>query len=131
MADQIEGLPKDAVVGPDLQSQGDIEGLPKDALVGPALPTKAQATTQEYPKEKPPGLLDKADTAITSTLNENPNSYKVPKLAGRTLYQGAKTVLGMIPGAYHAFADPATEAEKAQNAEFEKEHNEEPGTETS
>jgi len=131
MADQIEGLPKDAVVGPDLQSQGDIEGLPKDAVVGPALPTKAQATTQEYPKEKPPGLLDKADTAITSTLNENPNSYKVPKLAGRTLYQGAKTVLGMIPGAYHAFADPATEAEKAQNAEFEKEHNEEPGTETS
>jgi hypothetical protein len=87
-----------------------------------------------------PGLLDRADKAITDTLEANPknlqsatrtNLIEVPKTLGREVYSGAKTALGIIPGVYHALADEATPEERAQYADSEKEQGEAPGTETS
>ena len=42
MADNIEGLPEGAVVGPELQAKEQVEGLPEGAVVGPALSAPKQ-----------------------------------------------------------------------------------------
>jgi hypothetical protein len=87
-----------------------------------------------------PGLLDRADKAITETLATNPrnlqsatstNLIEVPKTLGRGVYSGVKTIAEMPSGIYHAFADEATPEEKARYADLEKEQDEAPGTETS
>lgn len=71
------------------------------------------------PDEKPE-LLDRADTAITDTLAPNPENYRsalktnaieVPKTLGRELYSGAKSILGIPGGIYHALADKPNAAE--------------------
>lgn len=127
------------------QSQGVPEGLTEEKLQ----PTVSAHTAA--PAQKEPGMIDTAedywgkktapvDKAITDTLAPNPQNYssllktnaiEVPKTLGRELYSGAKTALGMIPGAYHAFADPATAEEQARYAPMEREMGEAPGAETS
>ncbi len=86
-----------------------------------------------------PGLMSRADTAITDTLTPNPQNYEslartnlieVPKTLGREVYSAGQTIAGFIPSIYHAFADEPTEEEKASQAQFEKEHGEAPGTES-
>ena len=162
MSDNIEGLPEGATVRPLRASANQIEGLPDGATVRPLqknieeLPegtlhpttTNASPESQQHPagwraplnKQEQPGLLDRADKAITDTLATNPdnlhsatrtNLIEVPKALGREVYSGAKTALGIIPGVYHAFADEATPEEKSQYADFEKDNGEAPGTETS
>src|SRR5665213_2681600 len=146
MADQIEGLPEGATVGPMLQAQPQVEGLPEGATVGPSLQSHTQ--TAQPPKavqEKPKGMLDTAsdywekkaepvDKAITGALSSTPEDTNPQagvirsqvitpaKTLGRELYSGAKTALGMPMGIYHGLVDPATEEEKAAQAPFEKEH---------
>lgn len=63
-----------------------------------------------------------ADNAVTEALTPNPQNYgsvaktnaiEAPKTLGREVYEGGKTILGMIPGAYHAVADEPTPEEAA------------------
>jgi len=65
------------------------------------------ATAATAPEK--PGILDRADEAITSTLAPNPQNYssavktnaiEVPKTLGREVYSGAKSILG-TPGAIY------------------------------
>jgi hypothetical protein len=70
-----------------------------------------------------PGLLDRADTAITSALEPNPKNYgslvrtnaiEVPKTLGREVYAAGKSILGAPAAMYHAIADaPADLTEPA------------------
>src|SRR5260370_15316876 len=87
-----------------------------------------------------PSAFEKADKTITDTLATNPenlksftrtNAIEVPKTLAREVYSGAKTVAGMVPGIYHAFADEVTPEEREQQAQFEKERGEAPRTDTS
>jgi hypothetical protein len=59
------------------------------------------------------------------------NAVEAPKTLGRELVSAGQTILGMPGQVYHAVIDPATEEERAKQAEFEKAHGEAPGTETS
>lgn len=129
MLDQVNGTFA-AGVQPAGESAGPSEKKPwHEALT---------AAQQGSPDE--PSIFERADTAISNTLAPNPQNYEslaktnlveVPKTLGREVYSGAKTILGMVPGIYHAFADEATPEEREKYAEFEKEHGEAPGTETS
>jgi hypothetical protein len=107
----------------------------------------AKSNIAQYPENQPQGVMDKiknvagkADEAITGALAPNPTNYgsavktnivEAPKTLAREVYSGAKTAAGLIPGMYHAFADEATPEEKAAQSQFEQEHGEAPGTETS
>jgi hypothetical protein len=130
-----------------------IEGLPEGATVRALASSddKSQTSVQRGPDvpDKPKGILDTAsdywekkaapvDKTITGALAPDTSAgllktqaVEVPKTLGRELYSMGKTIAGMPSGIYHAFADPATEEEKAAQAPFEREHGEEPGTETS
>jgi hypothetical protein len=81
--------------------------------------TTVEGTT---PKEEP-GVMSKigdvaskADTAITEGMRSKPTDSPVTsfgKTLGREVYEGAKTVGGMVPGAVSAFtAEPQTDEEK-------------------
>ena len=82
---------------------------------------------------------DKVESALAPTpADVSPDSGVVrsqliapAKSLGRELISGGKTAAGLIPSIYHAFADEPTEEEKQQQAQFEKEHGEEAGAETS
>jgi hypothetical protein len=136
MANDKLQLPAGATLVEDDQQNNDTPELPSGAtLVDSVTPAKADNKVVEKP-----GLLDRADTAITDALSPNPQNYdsltrtntvEVPKTLGREVYSAGKSILGMIPGAYHAFADPATEEEKNKYADLERQRGEAPGTETS
>jgi hypothetical protein len=73
-----------------------------------------------------PGLLDRADEAITSTLAPNPQNYssavktnaiEVPKTLGREVYSGAKSILGAPGAIYHAITDKPTAEETGLSQE--------------
>jgi hypothetical protein len=70
-----------------------------------------------------PGMLDSADNAITNALKTNPanlgsaaktNLIEAPKTLGREVYSAGKSLLNMVPGAYHAVTDAPTEDEQKQ-----------------
>lgn len=72
--------------------------------------------------EDKPGMLSRADTAITSTLEPNPENYRgafrtnaieVPKTLGREVYSAGKTIAGIADPRpyYHALTDEAKEDE--------------------
>lgn len=70
--------------------------------------------------EPKPGWLDRTNSAITDTLAPNPQNYsslartnaiEVPKTLGREVYEGGKTIAGMIPGLYHSIVDKPTAEE--------------------
>lgn len=93
-------------------------------------------------KAEEPGVLDRADSAITESLQPNPKNValnaplfgptkEVGKVLGRTAYSAGKSIVGAFPAAYHAFADDPTGEEKSRYADFEKQQGEEPGAETS
>lgn len=72
--------------------------------------------------DKTKKLAGDADEAITNTLAPNPlnyssvaktNAVEVPKTLGREVYEGGKTILGLVPGAYHAVVDEPTTNEQA------------------
>jgi len=110
-------------------------------------PTSAQvffpqtsSVPQRSGETEQPSTLEKADKAITSTLETNPENLKslartnlieAPKTLGREIYSGVKTIAGMPSAIYHAAADEATPEERGEYAQFEKEHGEAPGAETS
>lgn len=136
MANDKLQLPAGATLVEDDQQNNDTPELP----AGSTLVSSSTNKSAEDQKPPKPGLLDKTDTAITDALAPNANNYdsavrtnavEVPKTLGREVYSGAKSILGMIPGAYHAFADPATDEEANKYAQYEREHGEAPGTETS
>ena len=91
-----------------------------------ALARQAGAISSTPPAAKTPsapGLLDRADSAITSALATNPenlrsfartNAIEVPKTLGREVYTGAKTILGIPGGLYHAFTDNPTQEETSE-----------------
>jgi hypothetical protein len=92
------------------------------------------------PQQDAGGFLERTDKAVTGALAPNPANYEsliktnaieVPKTLGREVYSAGKTALGVIPGMYHAVADPATEEEKESFAPSEAARGEKPGEETS
>jgi hypothetical protein len=73
-----------------------------------------------------PGILDRADEAITSTLAPNPANYssaiktnaiEAPKTLGREVYSGAKSILGAPGAIYHAITDKPTPEETGLSPE--------------
>jgi hypothetical protein len=97
----------------------------------PAPWEEAKASGVEKKEEPGPGLLDRVDTAITSFLAPNPANLQRPhslrqiasqgltdpevaKTLGREVYSGAKSVVGIPGGLYHAFTDPESEQEKTE-----------------
>ena len=101
---------------------------------------QTSSVPQRSGETEQPSTLEKADKAITNTLETNPENLKslartnlieVPKTLGREVYSGIKTIAGMPSAIYHAAADEATPEEKEQYAQQEKEAGEDPGTETS
>lgn len=86
--------------------------------------------------------LEPVDKAVTEALAPKPTgdvlpteTREVPKAAARNIYGAGKTALKTLTGLPsalgHAFGDEATPEEKAQYSDFEKQHGEKPGTETS
>jgi hypothetical protein len=78
---------------------------------------------QQQQDQGKPGVLDRADNAITNALATNPknlgsaaktNLIEAPKTLGREVYSAGKSLINMIPSAYHAVADEPTEEEKQQ-----------------
>ena len=72
--------------------------------------------------EEKSGLLSRADSAITSALEPNPENYRgafrtnaieVPKTLGREVYSGVKTIAGLADPRpyYHALTDAPKEDE--------------------
>jgi hypothetical protein len=121
-------------------------------------PAQSAESWQDYkpaaPKLAPqakPGILERTDTAIQDYLAPSPENMtgsrakvlsalgvlapmadpETRKTLGREVYSGGKTIIGMVPGIYHAIVDPATEDEKTKYAGLEKTNNKAPGTETS
>ena len=154
--DNIKGVPE-GLTEEAIPSETAIKGVP-DGLTEETLPNqvrkevKASLPSAEKPKE--PGILSTAENFYRSLYK--PVSEKVDanlattaadvssdsgiirkqviapaKTLGRGLKAGTEAALGLIPGAYHAFTDEATPEEKQKYADFEKEHGEAPGTETS
>ena len=145
-ADQIKYLSE---TDPDFKA-----AHPDDQAAYLAHVTK-QPTGEEAMKPKPgiTGKLDTAtdyisrslepvDKAVTEALAPKPTgdiipteTREVPKAAARNIYgtgkAALKTLTGLPSALGHAFGDEATPEEKAQYAEFEKQHGEAPGTETS
>lgn len=119
-----------------VQSEQSSLKLPPGAtLVRSTAPVPSTPTENQKP-----GLVQRIDSAVTDALAPNARNYQslartnaveVPKTAAREAYSMGKTVLGVIPSTYHAFADAPTEEEKKKYAQFEKEEGEAPGTETS
>lgn len=86
--------------------------------------------------------LEPVDKAVTEALAPKPTgdvlpteTREVPKAAARNIYGTGKTALKTLTGLPsalgHAFGDEATPEEKAQYSEFEQQHGEKPGAETS
>jgi hypothetical protein len=73
--------------------------------------------------EGKPGMLDRADSAVTSALATNPanlgsaaktNLIEAPKTLGREIYSAGKSLINMIPSTYHAVTDAPTDEEQKQ-----------------
>jgi hypothetical protein len=122
--------------------QGNTVPIPKGTTLR-ALPTQGASAADKTKPEKLQRGSDqwyqqKLESALApTTADVNPDSGVMrsqliapAKTLGREVYSAGKTALGMIPVAYHAFADVATPEEKAEQAQFEKEQGEEPGTES-
>ncbi len=84
-----------------------------------AAKSKSSATPKEGDEAKP-GVLDKADAAINSTLATNPknlssfgktNLIEAPKTLGRELYGGVKSILQTPSAMWHAISDEAQPGE--------------------
>jgi predicted GNAT family acetyltransferase len=114
------------------QPTGAEASQPKPGVLG------ALDTAKDYYENK----LEPVDKAVTKALAPNYGANTVvqqtketPKDIARIAYGTGKTALGAIAGlpsaVGHAFSDEATPEEKAQQAGFEQEHGEKPGTETS
>src|SRR5271166_63445 len=139
MAEPIQGVPEGLKEEPIPSTTDVVQGVP-EGLTEEALPKAAVATSKVTAKKpQEPGFLEgtnqKADTAITNALEPNPENLKsfagtnfieAPKTLGREVVSGLKTAYGMPKAIYHAAVDPATEAEKAQYADYEKQRGEAP-----
>jgi hypothetical protein len=131
-SDEIVGLPKGATVRPFAPATprgtepNEVEGLPEGA-------TLRALDKQSGETEKKPGLAERTDKAITDALAPNPKNLanskpgsfvgntgmikEEGKTLGRELYSGAKTIAGIVPSVYHAFADKPTTEELARDRE--------------
>jgi hypothetical protein len=94
---------------------------PYDAAGSPSDPPKEEGVLSRTWNKTKKAVGD-ADEAVTNTLAPNPQNYEslgktnaieVPKTLGREVYEGGKSILGMIPGAYHTVADAPTDNETA------------------
>src|ERR1035437_8863775 len=113
-----------------------VEALQRRALSHPELGVAPPAAAGPHTDLQ---TVNRVGSTIESELAPNTQNYsslartnfiEAPKTLGREVY-ALRNAYKVPSAAYHAFADPATEEEKQNSAEFEKQQGEEPGTETS
>ncbi len=97
-----------------------------DPFAAIAEPQQAAQSTHQTP-----GFFKRLLAPDDPGAQEFAEKHPVLGVPVRALSAAGGALLGTAPAVYHAFADPATEEEKARYAEGEKAAGEAPGTETS
>jgi len=103
-------------------------GWTEESLDHPGPRQSTRTAASDSSRSVPAGWTEESLDGKAKNAPEQPGFLNT---LGREVGSAWDTIKGTPPAIYHAFADPAASEEKEENARFEKEHGEAPGTETS